>query len=156
MRWFVRLALGVTVLAAAGTGGLLFWAHQQPKPELISPSIQWSQVTLDREGRLLHLALTKDGFIACPSKRKRCHVKRSMQRFGTKTSTFTTILESIRFLLSERLGQPPWAHAKLAHRPSRCRSHDAYKSSTHARGAVKSAKCFGHSAMTRITAKMRF
>ena len=68
MRWFVRLALGVTVLAAAGTGGLLFWAHQQPKPELISPSIQWSQVTLDREGRLLHLALTKDGFYRLPVK----------------------------------------------------------------------------------------
>ena len=66
MRWFLRLALGVTVLTVVGTGGVLLWAHQQPKPKLIDDSTQWSQVTFDREGRLLHLALTKDGYYRLP------------------------------------------------------------------------------------------
>lgn len=66
MRWFFRLTLGVAALAAIGAGGVLFWAHQQPKPDLIPSTTPWSQATLDRDGRLLHLALAADGRYRLP------------------------------------------------------------------------------------------
>jgi penicillin-binding protein 1C len=65
MKLILRIALIAACVILLGAGGLIGWAHLQPKPALLE-GIPYSSAVYDRDGRLLHITLAEDGIYRLP------------------------------------------------------------------------------------------
>lgn len=65
MKLLLRTALIAACVLLLGAGGLIGWAHLQPKPLLLE-GIPYSSAVYDRDGRLLHITLAEDGIYRLP------------------------------------------------------------------------------------------